>query len=137
MNGGFSQDQLRAGAGTAPDPASVPGRGAAVRLHLLALLAGPVGAAIGLLVGWLVRRGTGPPLVEGTARAIARFHVQVVALFAAGMVLAVNGVDWGGALVLVAVGAMWTLPALAAWLTWRTARVFRYPLWDLVARRRG
>ncbi len=76
------------------------------------------------------------PLVRLTAAAILRFHVQQLILLVAGVGLALvtHHDTMGGVLALVWLAASVLLPLLAAAMTWRTGRVFRYPIWDLTRR---
>ncbi|WP_377639086.1 hypothetical protein [Oryzobacter terrae] len=159
MGGRFYQDELRSSLTPAPhatvpppsppppqgtarsastppprrgDPAAIPGRGKATVLHLLVPLGGPVGLALSIVVGAV--RGRDPrPLVAATEAAILRFAVQLVVLAGLGILLVLAGhEDWAvGPFALMATAYLF-LPVVAAAWTWRTGRVFRYPLWDLV-----
>lgn len=159
MNKGFYQDELRSSLGTASpsDPAplaSTPGPtvgpgptvrsgrpasptrpagvGTAALQHLVLAVGGPLGAVVGVLVGFFLRSDP-RPLVRDTARAIRRFVLQLLVPGVAGVVLLANGEDtWGVVLLWSAFLPLFTVPLLAAWRTWRTGRVFRYPILDLL-----
>ncbi len=103
-------------------------------LHLLVLLGGPVGLVLGLVIG-LVRGRDPRPLVASTESAILRFAVQLAVLAGLGSLLVVAGhEDWAVAPFAVMAAAYLVLPVVAAVWTYRTGRVFRYPLWDLLRR---
>lgn len=144
MREGFYQDDLARetdvvpprGGTAPPGPEDVPGRRAAVFLHLALPLGGPVGLVIHTVVALLVGRDR-RPLVAHTADAVLRFAVQVVLLFGLALLLDHLGVDGlARATMTIAIVAWFTVPLLAAVQTWRTGRVFRYPLWDLLRDRR-
>lgn len=109
------------------------GRRYAATLHLI--------AAVTVLVPLValvthVSRKDHRPLVRDTAGAILRFHLQQLVLLVAGVGLAlVTHHDLvGGVLALVWLAAALLCPLIAAAHTWRTGRVFRYPVWDLLRR---
>ena len=153
MGGRFYQDELGSSLGprpgaAAPDPvapsrppsprrppaAAVPGRTKATFLHLLVPLGGPVGLALGLVIGLFAGRDR-RPLVRGTESAILRFAVQLAGLAGLGILLVMAGhEDWAVAPFAVMAAAYLVLPVVAAAWTYRTGRVFRYPLWDLLRR---
>lgn len=143
MGRGFYQEKLTSSSVPGPDrsesdparPAEdggTSGRGLAVVLHLLLVIGGPLGVALSILIPLLLVRDT-RPLVAGTADAILRFVAQLGVLGVAGLALLASGHEQLAAAPLVVMaGALLTLPLLAAWRTWRTGRVFRYPVWDLL-----
>lgn len=146
MGRGFYQEELSGSvpglAQALPDPSrpaedgGAPGRGLAVVLHLLLIIGGPVGVALSILIPLLLARDT-RPLVAGTADAILRFVAQLGVLGVVGFALLASGHEQlAVAPLVVMAGALLTLPLLAAWRTWRTGQVFRYPLWDLLRPRR-
>lgn len=143
MARGFYQDELGSSLTKPSAPAApafkrprVQGQDLAVGLHLLVLAGGPAGLVASWVVSRLTRHRLKPPLVRETEAAIWRFSVQIGLVIVASMALILKGQEWAVWVLLGAVLALWTLPALAAFQTWRTARVFRYPVWDLVVRRR-
>lgn len=142
MSEGNYQEQLRrelnASAPLAPSapPAALKaddGRLLAAGLHIIAattILVPPVALVTH------VSRKDHRPLVRLTAAAILRFHVQQLILLVAGVGLALitHHDTVGGVLALIWLAAAILCPLLGAALTWRTGRVFRYPIWDLVRR---
>lgn len=133
MGEGNYQEQLR----RQLDPRAVhrvdDGRRLAALLHLVAAVSVVMPPLA--LVTHLSRKDH-RPLVNRTASAILRFHAQqLVLLFAGvGLALVTHHDTVGGVLALVWLAAAVVLPLVGATLTWRTARVFRYPVWDLVRR---
>ena len=118
----------------ASDARPPDGRGLAAGLHLALLLGGPLGAALNLVFAFVEGLGL-RPLVQGTARSVVRFELQLLVLLVGGLALVLTDHEtWGLALVGPALLAWLCLPPWAAWRTWRTGRVFRYPVWDLVLR---
>lgn len=143
MKEGFYQDDLTRetdlvrprGPVAPPSPAEVPGRGAATLLHLALPLGGPVGLVIHTVVALVVGRDR-RPLVARTADAVLRFAAQVLVLFGLALLLDQGGHDGlARATMTIAIVAWFALPVFAAVRTWRTGRVFHYPMWDLLRRR--
>lgn len=144
MKEGFYQDDLARETDLAPPPrsaapgpaADVPGRRAASLMHLALPLGGPVGLVLHTVVALVAGRDR-RPLVARTSDAVLRFAVQVVVLFGLALLLDHAGYDpLARATMTIAILAWFGLPVLAAVRTWRTGRVFRYPLWDLFRTRR-
>ncbi len=131
MGEGNYQDQLRQDLN--PLPRADDGRPYAAALHLIAA-ATIVMPLIALVTH--VSRKDHRPLVRLTAAAILRFHAQQLILLVGGVGLALvtHHDTTGGVLALVWLAASVLLPLLAAVMTWRTGRVFRYPVWDLTRR---
>ena len=133
MDEGNYQDQLRQELNPRAAPKGDDGRRLAAALHVI--------AATAVLVPFValvthVSRKDHRPLVRLTAAAILRFHLQQLILLVAGVGLALvtHHDTTGGVLALVWLAASVLLPLLAAAMTWRTGRVFRYPIWDLTRR---
>lgn len=153
MGGRFYQDELGSSLGSVPatvvpppvapsrppsprrpPAAAVPGRTKATLLHLLVPLGGPVGLVLSIVIGLFAGRDP-RPLVRDTEKAILRFAVQLAVLAGLGILLVMAGhEDWAVAPFAVMAAAYLFLPVVAAAWTYRTGRVFRYPLWDLLRR---
>jgi len=153
MGGRFYQDELGSSLGPQSSPsaqppasplrppppgrrpaAAVPGRTKATLLHVLVPLGGPVGLVLSIVVGLFAGRDR-RPLVRDTEAAILRFAAQLAVLAGVGIVLVVTGhEDWAVPPLVLMAGAYLVLPLVAAAWTYRTGRVFRYPLWDLLRR---
>lgn len=123
--------------GAAATARAVPGRGQAAVLHLLVVMGGPIGFAVHVLLFLLGRRNP-TRLVRETNASIMRFAAQLLVLFAIGLALHLGDLTLA-ALVpwMLMLACFLVLPLVAALQTWRTGRVFRYPLWDLVRRPRS
>lgn len=135
MAPGFLNDELARARVARRPAAEVPGRWAATLLHLALPVGGPVGLVIHTVVALVVGRDR-RPLVARTADAVLRFAVQVVLLFGLALLLDRGGLDGlARATMTIAIVAWFTVPVFAAVRTWRTGRVFRYPMWDLLRRR--
>ena len=134
MTEGSYQEQLRRQLHPSAPPAALTlddGRRFAGALHVIAataILVPPVALVTH------VSRKDHRALVRMTAGAILRFHAQQLILLVAGVGLALvtHHDTVGGLLALLWLGAAVLLPLLGAALTWRTGRVFRYPIWDVV-----
>lgn len=136
MNEGNYQEQLRQELDP-PTPSVAPGvddgRRLAAALHLVATLT--VVMPFVALVTHVARKDH-RQLVRLTAAAILRFHAQQLILLVAGVGLALvtHHDTTGGVLALVWLAAAVLFPVVGAIQTWRTGRVFRYPVWDLLRR---
>ncbi|WP_353952378.1 DUF4870 domain-containing protein [Knoellia sp. S7-12] len=139
MSEGNYQEQLRRelhpSAPSAPSAALKvdDGRRFAAALHVIAattVLVPPIALVTH------VSRKDHRPLVRMTASAILRFHAQQLILLVAGVGLALvtHHDQTAGVLTLVWLAAALLCPLLGALQTWRTGRVFRYPIWDLLRR---